>query len=126
MYINTEINEKEKIRIHKLNGVFDFDILFQHLVDIYNDSGFNPDLNSVWDLTNMEGIQKINSDQMQRIVAYVTWKRSTHGKMKSAIVVSKNVDFGIARMYEQELEATGLSEISVFKDLNNALAWIKT
>jgi hypothetical protein len=126
MNIKTEINEKENIRIHTLTGEFDFDSLFQHLEDIYNDPNFDPALNSVWDLTKVEGIQKINSDLLERIVAYVNRKRSKHGKMRTVIVVSKKVDFGIARMYEQKLEATGMSEISVFKDLNNALAWIKT
>ena len=45
MNIKTEINEKEKIRIHTLSGEFEFDILFQHIVDVYNDPNFNPNLN---------------------------------------------------------------------------------
>ena len=45
--------------------------------------------------------------------------------MKTAIVVSSRIHYGIARMYEQNLEAASKSEIMVYRDLESALDWIR-
>jgi hypothetical protein len=124
MKLVTEINKKSKFRIHTFTGDFDFDALFEALVGIYDDKNFDPNLNSVWNLTDVEGIERTATDQIQKIVAYVSWKRAKYGSMKTAIVVSSKIHYGIARMYEQSLEAASKSEIMVFRDLDSALQWI--
>ena len=124
MKLETKINKESKYRIHTLTGEFDFDALFEFLVGVYDDPNFDPDLNSVWNLTALDGIEKTGTDQIQKIVAYVSWKRQKYGSMKTALVVSSKVHYGIARMYEQSLEAASKSEIMVFKDLESALQWI--
>lgn len=118
--------DKQNLRIHSLSGDFNFDYLFQSIVDIYNDRKFNPHLSSVWDFTNVKHIQNISLEQLEKIVAYVTWKRNKLGKIKTAIVVSEKVDFGLARMYEQEMEASNQAEINVFRNLDMAIEWIKS
>jgi hypothetical protein len=122
--LDTKINEKSKYRIHLLTGEFNFDDLFEYLVRVYDDKDFNPNLNSVWNLIDVADIEKISTDQIQKIVAYVSWKREKYGSMKTALVVSSRIHYGIARMYEQSLEATSKSEIMVFRDLESALDWI--
>ena len=124
MKVKAEINEKLKFRLHTLSGEFDFDKLFDSLVGVYENKNFDPALNSVWDFTDVKGIEKIATDQIQKIVAYVSWKRDKYGGMRTAIVVSNRIHFGIARMYEQNLEASSKSEIMVFQDLKSALEWI--
>ena len=124
MRMETEINEKARFRIHTLNGDFNFDEIFEALVRVYDSRDFNPDLNSVWDLIDLKGIEKTSSDQIQKIVAYVSWKREKYGSMKTALVVSSRIHYGIARMYEQSLEAASKSEIMVFRDLESAIQWI--
>jgi len=124
MMLQTEINEEARFRIHTLTGDFKFDDLFEALVRVYDSKDFNPDLNSVWDLIDLKGIEKTSSDQIQKIVAYVSWKREKYGSMKTALVVSSRIHYGIARMYEQSLEAASKSEIMVFRDLESAIQWI--
>lgn len=124
MELQTKINKEYKYRIHTLNGAFDFDALFEFLVGVYDDPNFDPDLNSVWNLTDVDEIEKIVTDQIQKIVAYISWKREKYGSMKTALVVSSRIHFGIARMYEQSLEAASESEVMVFRDLESALEWI--
>ena len=124
MKLETKINKKSKFRIHIFTGDFDFDALFEALVSVYDDPDFDPDLNSVWNLIYVEGIEKTTTDQIQKIVAYVSWKREKYGRMKTAIVVSSRIHYGIARMYEQSLEAASKSEIMVYRDLESALQWI--
>ena len=118
--------DKQNLRLHTLSGDFNFDYLFQSIVEIYNDHKFNPHLSSVWDFTNVKQIQNISLEQLEKIVAYVTWKRNKLGKIKTAIVVSEKVDFGLARIYEQEMEAANQAEINVFRNLDLAIEWIKS
>jgi hypothetical protein len=124
MTLETEINEESNFRIHSLTGNFEFDELFEALVGVYDDENFDPDLNSVWDLIDVKGIEKTSTEQIQKIVAYVSWKREKYGGMKTALVVSNRIHYGIARMYEQSLEAAAKSEIMVFRDLESAIQWI--
>lgn len=124
MNVVTEINEESKFRIHTLTGDFDFDSLFDALVKVYDDDNFDPNLNSIWNLINVKGIESTSNDQIQKIVAYVSWKREKYGSMKTALVVSNKIHYGIARMYEQSLEAASKSEIMVFRDLESAIQWI--
>jgi len=124
MNIETEINESSNFRIHTLTGDFDFDELFDALVSVYDDENFDRNLNSVWDFIDVKGIETISTNQIQKIVAYVTWKREKYGGMKTALVVSNKIHYGIARMYEQSLEASSKSEIMVFRDLGSAVEWI--
>ena len=64
MELETKINKEYKYRIHTLSGEFDFDALFESLVGVYDDPNFDPDLNSVWNLVDLDGIEKTGSDQI--------------------------------------------------------------
>jgi len=125
MKIDSTIIKEQKIRIHSLSGEFDFDTLFQAIVDVYTHSRFDPSYNSVWDFRQVENLQKIAMDQLEKIVAYVVWKRSKMSKTKTAIVVSGDIDLGLAKMYEREMESANLVEISIFTEMEEALGWIK-
>ena len=124
MKLETKINKQSKFRTHTFSGEFEFDDLFESLIAVYDDKNFDPNLNSVWNLIDVDGIEKISTNQIQKIVDYVSWKREKFGSMKTAIVVSSQIHYGIARMVEQSLEAASKSEIMVFRDLESALKWI--
>jgi len=125
MNIKTEINEKANIRTHTLSGAFEFDALFSALQDIYSDPDFNPELNSIWDMTKLAGLQLISPEQLKDVVAYVTKVRSKHGSLKTALVVSKKIDFGIARVYELSMKSDSNNEVMIFKDVTKAEEWIR-
>jgi len=119
----TTISEK-KIRIHSLHGEFEFDQLFQAIVDVYTHPQFDPAFKSVWDFRKVQNLQKISMEQLEKIVAYVAWKRSKLVKTKTAIVVSGEIELGLAKMYEREMEAANMVEISVFSKVEEALDWL--
>ena len=125
MNIETKIDQTAKIRTHTLSGLFEFDALYSSLEDIYDDSEFDPELNSIWDLTNLTGIQLIKPDQLKELVAFVSKERSQYGSIKTALVVSKKIDFGIAHVYELSLKSDSNNEVMVFRDINKALEWMK-
>jgi hypothetical protein len=124
MQIETTINHKSKIRIHTLSGAFEFDVLFSTLEDIYMDPEFDPELNSIWDMTALAGLQLITPEELKKLVAYVSKERSQYGALKTALVVSKKIDFGIARVYELSMKSDSNNEVMVFKDRAKAEEWI--
>ena len=126
MKITTALNNKENIRIHTLSGKFNFDELYNALYDLYNDPGFDPKLNSLWDVRNVDAINIVSTYQIERIVRFVTQKRGLKQTIKIAVVVSKKFDFGLARMYEQKQESVSDNEIQVFTDINKSIEWIKS
>lgn len=124
MKIETTINLKSKIRIHTLSGAFEFDALYSVLEDIYMDPEFDPELNSLWDMTSLAGLQLITPDELKKLVAYVSKERSQYGALKTAVVVSKKIDAGIARVYEMIMKSDSYNEVMVFKDRAKAEEWI--
>jgi hypothetical protein len=124
MNIETTKDNKSKIRIHTLSGAFEFDALYSTLEDIYNDPEFDPELNSVWDMTNLAGLQLISPDQLKQLVAFVSKERSSYGLIRTALVVSKKIDFGIARVYELSMKSDSNNEVMVFKDMDKAMEWV--
>jgi len=124
MNIETTIDNKSKIRIHTLSGAFEFDALYSTLEDIYDDPEFDPDLNSVWDLTKLAGLQLLEPDQLKQLVAFVYKERTRYGAIKTALVVSKKIDFGIARVYELSMKSNSNNEVMVFRDVDKAMEWI--
>jgi hypothetical protein len=125
MKIETTFMPNRKLRVQTLSDEFDFDTLFQAIVDVYNHPQFDPSFNSIWDFSKVENIQRISLDQLEKIVAYVVWKRSKYNKVRTAIVVSSDIDFGLAKLYEREVEAANQADISIFHNLNDALIWLK-
>ena len=125
MTIETTIDEHAKIRTHTISGFFEFDVLYSALEDIYDDSEFDPDLNSIWDLTNVGGVQLITPDQLKELVAFVSQERSNYGSIKSALVVSKKIDFGIAHVYELSMKTESNNEVMVFMDFAKANEWVR-
>jgi hypothetical protein len=124
MKIKTEINQKKNIRVHIVSGHFDIESLFESLNEMSTRLPLHADMNVLWDLRATEGIGSLASDQLNKVIWLVGKKWGTGGRNKAALVVSQQVDFGLARMYEQEMENQSSSKIRVFKDIKKAAQWI--
>jgi hypothetical protein len=124
MRIKTEINQKKNVRVHIVSGQFDVESLFKSLTEMYSDLPIHADMNVLWDLRAAEGIASLETGQLNKVVGLVSKKWGTSGKTKAALVVSRQVDFGLARIYEQQLENQTPSKVRVFKDIKKAVQWI--
>jgi hypothetical protein len=124
MKIRTEINQKKNVRVHIVSGQFDIDALFESLSEMYTSLPINTEMNVLWDLRAAEGIASLATNQLDKLIGLVgkTWGKK--GKNKAALVVSRQVDYGLARVYEQQLEMHSPSVVKVFKDIKKAVQWI--
>ena len=84
-----------------------------------NDPDFDPTFSQLVDATQLPSIDLDTSD-LRRLAEGSMF--SNHSRR--AILVSSDVAFGLARMYETFRESAGETGIHIFRDLDQALDWI--
>lgn len=124
MDVIKEVDRYQRIRKHKIIGRVDFISLKTYLFELYDDPGFDGSLNSLWDLSQAEGIADLSIDEIRAVVLLVGSKWHTNLRVRSALVVSQDLDYGIARMYEIQLSASTSNDIRVFKNVEEAQEWV--
>jgi hypothetical protein len=124
MDVIKEVNRDQRIRKHKIIGRVDFISLKTYLFELYDDPDYDGSLNSLWDLSQAEGISDLSIEEIRAVVLLVGSKWRTNLRVKSALVVSRELDFGMARMYEIQLGAETANDIRVFKNVAEAEEWV--
>lgn len=103
-------------------GVLTEEDLLTHKHALRRDPDFRPGMVELSDVRGIERLQ-LTSDGVRRLVAD---DESDAGRMSShklAIVVSREVVFGMARMYGT-LTQEHLPNLGVFRDMEEAKAWL--
>lgn len=124
MQMITELNKEFNLRIHIVKGELNKNLLIEKLKDIYENPDYKPDMNVLWDIREAI-ISSFFSADVQAVRDFVSKHWGTGGKSRAALVVSKDVDFGLARMYQILSESKTLSPVQVFRDFDEALNWAK-
>ena len=124
MDVITEIDYQNKIRKYRVIGSVTYEGLKSYLLEMYDAPDFDNSLYSLWDLSHAEGIDNLTTEEIRVLVLLVGSKWNTSSRVKSALVVSRELEDGLARMYEIQLSAASDNEIRVFKDLEEATRWI--
>jgi hypothetical protein len=73
----------------------------------------------------LENLDKLSSDDVQRISLKFTQFNEKLRNSKIALVMPKDVAYGLARMWENYTETTATFRTSVFRSMDNALKWIE-
>jgi hypothetical protein len=123
MKISTHIDKNNKIRSHKVEGELTLDGVKEQLNKIYSSTDFESDMNVIWDLREA-GFSSMDASGVRSVMEYVSRNWGESGKSKGALVVSRDLDFGLSRMYEMLMESVSTNEIRVFKDIDEAKIWI--
>jgi hypothetical protein len=89
-----------------------------------NDPTFRPGLDTFCDLTATESTPDLA--ELREIVATISEHSPRIGAKKVALLTSKPITFGVARVFEAlaELEETPL-QVKVFNDRSAAWAWLR-
>ena len=124
MDVIKEVDRYQRIRKHKIIGQVDFISLKTYLFELYDDHGLDGSLNSLGDLSKAEGIADLSIEEIRAVVLLVGSKWHTNLRVRSALVVSQDLDYGIARMYEIQLSASTSNDIRVFKNVEEAQEWV--
>jgi hypothetical protein len=84
--------------------------------------GFRPGMKILWDCREAS-FATLSNDQIQRLIEHNGRLQNARGGGMSAIVVSRDLDYGIGRVFQAY--ADGLPwDTMVFRDLESAMAWL--
>ncbi len=125
MPIETTIDGRTGLRMHVATGTLTSDELESALLDSYRRPDYRPEANSLCDLRDV-GAQAFTGAEIQRIVGTVLKHRGAPPGIRTAIVVGRDLVFGLARMFAHQLEAKSHSDVRVFRDMDEAKAWLKS
>lgn len=122
--ISVEFEESSNLRITRVIGKLTFEELMGSLSKTYADKRFDPDADVLWDLSKAD-LSAFLTQDVRAIRDYVSKNWGKSGKSKAALVVAHDLDYGLSRMYEFFLESRTSNEVQVFRDLDEAFAWIR-
>ena len=124
MDFDTQISKKDNLRVHKVVGELTTDGLLEALEGVYSSPEFEPDMNVLWDVREAR-VPSMSSSDIQRVSELVAKHWGTGGTSRAALVVSKDFEFSLSRMYQVFLESRISTQVRVFRSFDEALEWIK-
>ncbi len=93
------------------------------LIRLQADPDFSITYNVLWD--SRERTIPFTSDEIRNLVSYVhRYKGDKIPKPKRAFLVSKDVVFGMLRVYESYRSGISHADIQIFRDRDEALKWL--
>ena len=111
------IDPQRRIVFSTTHGVGSAREFMAHQQQLRDDPLFAPDFHQLYDLRNLENHDATTTD-LQRLAAQSAFGAGS----RRAFVVSKDVHFGMVRMFE--LMREGGDHIMVFRDMAEARRWL--
>jgi hypothetical protein len=119
--IETEIDERNDLKIHRFHGMVDGDEIIDAIrKDIHGTRASNV----IWDFSDAD-MEKFGIEKLRQVLAMGKVLAEARQAGKTAIVVPQDLSFGLGRMYETltEIERFATTNRS-FRTLAEALAWL--
>jgi hypothetical protein len=121
--LTIQIDKKNNLRKHEVKGVISVLELKQHLESYYKSSMYGQSLNSLWDLRDAD-FSEVKPEQIKKLAEMVGRYWGGPGEAKSALVVSRDLDYGLTRMYEIILSTINSNNVRVFRNIRAAEEWM--
>lgn len=121
MPITFRIDKKSGVVFTTMEGNVSISEIIDGLKGLMNHPDFSPGFNGLVDMRN----STVNStpEEVRRIAELMTGQREKIGMSRSAVVVSKDVIFGMARMFQVFAEQSSI-KTELFRDINEARQWL--
>ena len=124
MPIETRIDTETGLRTHVLIGSVSQEEVEDALGEVYSRPDFLPDADTLCDLREAN-LGQLSHTVIKSIADYVAKNRGAKSGARTAVVVGRDLGFGLARMYEQMLMASTDLRVRVFRDTDEAMAWLE-
>lgn len=123
MRVDTSVESESGYRSHVVSGAVSLAEIEHTLKEIYGRQDVSSDLGSLWDVRDAD-LSGLSGAEIRQIISYVVEHRGASPGVRTAILVGRDLDFGLARMAEQFLEAESHSGTMVFRDRDAAVTWV--
>jgi len=123
MPIRYEIDESRRLVLVTGTGIVTHGDVLAHLTELNEDGRYQAPMKKLVDYRDVSDIQ-ISTDAS---VVIATTKKKLSDRFageKCAFVASTDAVFGTARVHEARVDGAGIST-SVFRDLDEAMAWLE-
>jgi len=123
MPIATRLDSDNGLRVHLVTGRLACAEVRDTLAELYGRADYDPAMNAIRDLR--EAVTTgMSVDDVRSIAGLVEQCRPGGLSSRVALVVSPEADFGMARMYEAQLGDAAANALRVFRDFDEAAAWV--
>lgn len=97
--------------------------IIQALQDLVQDPDFKPDIDSIWDFRSVT-TRLIDAQEITDLINFIRTVQEKRGRnYRVAILVSRDMDYGLARMFEVHSQNLPF-QVRIFEDLEQARSWL--
>jgi hypothetical protein len=122
MTVNTVVDKKALVVIHTVTGEITFQEIRSSYESVCSHPDFKENMNSIWDIRDADA-SKFDSQEVIKIARYFETQTKTRAKYKAAIIVSRDLEYGLSRKY-QVAAADLPAKIGIFITLEEAKKWV--
>jgi hypothetical protein len=114
-----KIDKEHRMVLSTASGVFDLAAALAHQDQLLADPDFDPSYSQLLDYSHVTDVRIDANDVRKLAERSVFWPCS-----RRAMYVTRDIEYGFARMFEMLRENAGEKGIRVFRNLDDALTWI--
>jgi hypothetical protein len=114
-----KIDKEHRVVLSTASGVFDLAAALAHQDQLLADPDFDPTYSQLLDYSHVTDVRIDANDVRKLAERSVFWPCS-----RRAMYVTRDIEYGFARMFEMLRQNAGEKGIRVFRNLDDALTWI--
>ena len=126
MPISTQVDSIRGLRYHVVTQTLRLDEFREALQAVLDFAGPEPAMDELWDLRDLRPDHPVLGVEELKTLVYSCdrdWARRTTAR--AAIVVSRTVDYGMARMGQTLMEMKAPDRVMVFRCVKTARRWLE-
>jgi hypothetical protein len=123
MPVAVQIEPENKLVTFECRGVIVLDEVRAAFERMFDDPGFAPGINALWDLRNAS--IGVRMQEIPDLLQMVTQRQRDRGQgYRVAILVSRSPDFGLSTLFEMRAQSMPF-EVRVFRSRTQASRWLE-
>jgi hypothetical protein len=124
MPISYRIDPERNLVLTTASGILTDDDVLQHKAHLVQDPAFQPGMKELSDIRGIDRLE-VTPAGVRAMVQQDERDGARVASHQLALVLSKDVAYGMARMY-QTLAESKMGSVGVFRDAAEAIAWLQS
>lgn len=122
MDLSVTFDATAKLRIQTLSGVATGEALQKAVKEVHRHPEFDPSYSYIWDFRKCR-LGNVSSEMVREFADYLVGVWREIGSLpKGAVVVSRDLEYGMVRQFASNVPDEG--ELLICRDKDEAMAWV--